>query len=169
MSAAHAVKPGPIADYSTSARPTGPRGLNHAHLSLVADVPQRAATARDATGGVAGAPRTRLRLTRRGRVVFTTLAALPIVLGSLAIVVNGGVAAAEDAATVAAAAEGAATVGVTAFEYVTIASGQSLWQLAESIAPSQDPRDVIADIVNLNQLASEAVQPGQRIALPAGY
>jgi len=44
-----------------------------------------------------------------------------------------------------------------------------LWQLAEHIAPSADPREVIADIVNLNQLPSESVQPGQRLALPAEY
>jgi len=132
MSAAYAVKPGTFAGSST-------RSTAHA-----------TATA---------APRTRLRLTRRGRIVFTTLAAVPLVLGSIAVAVNGGVA----------AAEGTASVGAAAFEYVTVDSGQSLWELAQSIAPKQDPRDVIADIVNLNQLASEAVQPGQRLALPAGY
>ncbi|MGY4860172.1 LysM peptidoglycan-binding domain-containing protein [Cryobacterium sp. AP23] len=134
MSAAYAVKPGTIAD--RSARSTG-----------------------HATATAATAPRTHLRLTRRGRVVLTTLAALPLVLGSIAVAVNGGVA----------AAEGTANVGAAAFEYITVDAGQSLWDLAQSIAPKQDPRDVIADIVNLNQLASESVQPGQRLALPAGY
>jgi len=176
MSAAYAVKPGSIADSSGTARQNGPRTNEmrrgtRAHLSIVSDVPVRAVSAvpastgqsttavRTNVGQPAAVVRTRLRLTRRGRVVFTALAAVPIVLGSIAIAVNGGVA----------AAEGTATVGAAAFEYVTIESGQSLWQLAESIAPSQDPRDVIADIVNLNQLPSEAVQPGQRIALPADY
>lgn len=108
-----------------------------------------------------GAPRTHLRLTRRGRVVFTTLGAAPLVIGSLALALNGGVAAAaEDAGHARASA---------AFDYVTIEAGQSLWQLAETVAPREDPREVIADIVNLNQLASEAVQPGQRLALPADY
>lgn len=111
-------------------------------------------------GSGSAAPRTHLRLTRRGRVVFTTLGAVPLVVGSLALALNGGVAAAEDISRVSATA---------AFDYVTIEAGQSLWQLAESVAPHQDPRDVIADIVNLNQLASEAVQPGQRLALPADY
>jgi hypothetical protein len=121
----------------------------------VADSPARS-TARAAS---TGKPRTRLRLTRRGRVVLTTLAALPLVLGSVAVAVNGGGAAAENSAG------GSGAV----FEYITVDSGQSLWELAQSIAPKQDPRDVIADIVNLNQLESEAVQPGQRLALPAGY
>lgn len=102
---------------------------------------------------------THLRLTRRGRTVFTTLAAVPLVLGAIGVALNGGMAAAGDSA---------AGTGVS-FDYVTIQAGQSLWQLAETIAPAQDPRDVIADIVHLNQLSSEAVQPGQRLALPAEY
>ncbi|WP_120337514.1 LysM peptidoglycan-binding domain-containing protein [Cryobacterium soli] len=146
MSAAYALKPGSGTGGSNTSRPNAPR------LSIVGD-------SRENATQVASAPRTHLRLTRRGRIVFTTLAALPLVLGSIVVAVNGGVA----------AAEGTTGVGAAAFDYVTIESGQSLWQLAESIAPTQDPRDVIADIVNLNQLASDAVQPGQRLALPAGY
>ena len=133
MSAAYAVKPGLI---------------THAAAS-----PAQASYSR------ATPPRTHLRLTRRGRAVFTTLAAVPLVLGAIVVTVNGGMA----------AAEGTGGIGAAAFDYVTIEAGQSLWQLAESVAPAQDPRDVIADIVNLNQLTSEAVQPGQRLALPADY
>jgi len=109
--------------------------------------------------------RTRLHLTRRGRVVFTTLAAIPLAAVALALALNGGIAAAEGANA------GAATVAdvATVFDYVTIQSGQSLWQLAETIAPTSDPRDVIAEIVSLNQLPSENVQPGQRLALPARF
>lgn len=101
------------------------------------------------------APTTRLRLTRRGRVVFTAMAALPLVAGALGFAVNGGGAAASDRSA------------GQSFDYVTIVAGQSLWQVAEDVAPSADPRDVIADIVDLNRLTSDAVQPGQRIALPA--
>ncbi|RNE62511.1 hypothetical protein [Cryobacterium tepidiphilum] len=102
------------------------------------------------------APATRLRLTRRGRIVFTAMAALPLAAGALALAVNGGVAAAGERGP------------GQSFEYLTIAAGQSLWQVAEDVAPTDDPRDVIAAIVDLNRLTSEAVQPGQRIALPAG-
>lgn len=106
---------------------------------------------------------TRLHLTRRGRVVFTSLAALPLVAVALVVALNGGMA----------AAEGASAVGVggpqaVGFEYVTIQPGQSLWQLAVSLAPTSDPRDVIAEIVSLNQLSSDSVQAGQRLALPVG-
>lgn len=104
------------------------------------------------------APTTRLRLTRRGRIVFGTLGAAPLVALMLVTALNGG----------AAVASGAGSHGTT-FEYVTISAGQSLWELAERLAPQHDPRDVIADIVALNQLSSSDVQPGQRLALPGGY
>ncbi|MEC5150353.1 LysM peptidoglycan-binding domain-containing protein [Cryobacterium sp. GrIS_2_6] len=112
---------------------------------------------------------TRLRITRRGRAVLTAIAGVPLVVGALALALNGGLAAA-DGSTLSGSSMSADTGGsATTFDYVTIQSGQSLWQLAERIAPSADPREVIAEIVNLNQLPSESVQPGQRLALPAEY
>jgi hypothetical protein len=64
----------------------------------------------------------------------------------------------------------AATAGSDAlqsnFTYVTIHSGESLWQLAGTLAPNEDPRDWIAKVVDLNALTSAEVTPGQRIALP---
>ena len=110
-----------------------------------------------ATSRPAGEPSTHLRLTRRGRAVLTTLAAVPLVIGAFLFAVNGG----------GAIATGSSTH--TQFAYVTVHSGQSLWSIAEKVAPSADPRDVIADIVSLNQLQSAVVTPGQRIAIPAQY
>lgn len=52
------------------------------------------------------------------------------------------------------------------FQYITVSAGQTLWSLAEDLAPGQDPRDWIVDVVNLNGLVSAEVQPGQKIALP---
>jgi hypothetical protein len=113
---------------------------------------------------------TRLRITRRGRAVLTTFAAVPLVVGALALALNGGLAAADGSTLDGSNAGGNGASGsATTFDYVTIQSGQSLWQLAQRIAPSADPREVIAAIVNLNQLPSESVQPGQRLALPAEY
>lgn len=110
---------------------------------------------------VSGTPgvTTRLRLTQRGRIVFTTLAAAPLVVLALVLAVNGGVASASNAAG----------SGAAAFDYVTISAGESLWDIAETFAPAADPRDVIADIVSLNQLSSEDVEPGQRLALPLSH
>jgi LysM repeat protein len=108
--------------------------------------------------GSAFAPRTRLRLTRRGRAVLTALVALPLVIGALAFALNGGgaVATSEQAHV--------------AFQHVTVQSGDSLWSVAERIAPSADPRDVIADLVQLNGLDdSGVVTPGQQLAIPTAY
>lgn len=99
----------------------------------------------------------RLRLTRRGRAVLTTLAAVPLIAAALAFGLNGGMATATSVG------------GSTAFQYVTVEAGQSLWQLALQIAPSADPREVISDVVQLNQLTSSDVQVGQRLAIPVRY
>ena len=99
----------------------------------------------------------RLRLTRRGRFVFASLVALPLAIVAGVFALNSGVAIASGAASSA------------TFEYVQVESGQSLWQLAAAIAPDADPREVVSDIVHLNQLPSADVQPGQQLAVPATY
>ncbi len=99
----------------------------------------------------------RLRLTPRGRAVFGTLAAIPLVLLALALGVG------------APSADAGATASLDTFSYVSVAPGQSLWQVAETLAPEADPREVIADIMALNQLASSAVEPGQKLAIPTAY
>lgn len=123
-------------------------------LNLTAGKP----TTTRAAGSHATAMRAgRLRLTRRGRVVVTTLVAVPLVAA---------------AAFFGLSAQGALASGTTStthFHYVTIQPGQSLWQVAQTVAPSADPRDVITAIVSLNQLQSVDVTPGQRIAIPDDY
>lgn len=99
----------------------------------------------------------RLRLTKRGRAVLTTLAALPLIASALVFGLNGGMATATS------------TSSSTAFQYVTVEAGQSLWQLALQVAPSADPREVISDVVHLNQLPNSDVQAGQRLAIPLRY
>ncbi|MEY2848917.1 MAG: hypothetical protein RI885_1582 [Actinomycetota bacterium] len=98
-----------------------------------------------------------LRLTRRGRLVITALVATPLVVSGVLAVLNGGVA----TATV----EGPSAT----LDYVRVEPGQSLWQLAESLAPGADPREVVADISDLNRLDTAVVQPGQRLAIPVEY
>ena len=103
------------------------------------------------------APSGRLRLTKRGRAVLTAVVAVPVAAGVAAFVLSGASAVATPAAT------------STSFDYVQVESGQSLWQLAATVAPDADPRDVVADIVHLNRLTSTDVQPGQRLAVPLQY
>lgn len=103
--------------------------------------------------------RSTIRLTPRGQVVFTSLAAIPLVAMALGLALNGGLA----------SAAGPTHKSAITFDYITIQAGESLWQIAQSIAPKADPRDVIADIVRLNRLGIDAVEPGQRLALPLAY
>lgn len=102
--------------------------------------------------------RSHLRLTRRGRVVFTTLAALPLIVSALMFTVNGGGALAGDSAQQR-----------VSFDYIIVPAGESLWSIAEAVAPEVDPRDVVDAIVNLNQLGSAEIQAGQRLAIPNAY
>lgn len=109
-----------------------------------------------------GRPSTRLRITRRGRLLLTTLLVSPL----LALGIVAGVNATSAIATSTGAGSSSSVVD---FEYVTISAGESLWQVAERIAPASDPRDVVADIVSLNQLSSSSVAAGQRLAIPSAY
>jgi hypothetical protein len=52
------------------------------------------------------------------------------------------------------------------FTYVTVSSGQSMWDLAGIYAVGEDPRDWIAETVALNGMQSSELQAGQQIALP---
>jgi LysM repeat protein len=100
-------------------------------------------------------PVPRLRLTPRGRAVLTTLAATPLVVAALAFALNGGMA--------------TATIEQGSSSYVTVQAGQSLWQLAEEVAPGEDIREVVAQMLRANALDSAEVFPGQQLVLPAQY
>lgn len=56
----------------------------------------------------------------------------------------------------------------TATVEINVAAGETLWGLALQYAPERDPRDVVAEMVELNNLGSSVVQAGQSIAVPAG-
>ena len=104
-------------------------------------------------------PVTRLRLTPRGRRVLAAAAALPAVVAlSLAIISGGSALASRDAG----APSGS-------FTTVTVAYGESLWSIAEDVAPTADPRDVVDAIIRLNALDGATISAGQRLAIPAEY
>lgn len=104
-------------------------------------------------------PRPHLKLTRRGRAVFTTLAAIPLIIAAAMFGLNGGGAIATQDVAVAGGS----------YEYVTVEAGQSLWALATDIAPSADPRDVVEDILAFNGMSSAQIFPGQQLAVPEKY
>ena len=104
------------------------------------------------------APATRLRLTRRGRRVLAFLASVPAIVAlSIAIISGGGALATSDSGAGA------------AFEKVTVMPGDTLWSIAESVAPQADPRDVVDAIMRLNALPSASLDAGETIAIPLEY
>ncbi|WP_309066970.1 LysM peptidoglycan-binding domain-containing protein [Microbacterium sp.] len=106
----------------------------------------------------ASAATTRLRLTTRGRRVLLGLAATPLVAGIVASVLAGG----------SALASGEQAEPVV-FETVTVLPGDTLWSIAAEAAPGVDPREVVEDIIRLNNLPSGMVQAGSEIAIPVEY
>ena len=99
----------------------------------------------------------RLRLTTRGRAVFGGLIVVPLVAIAIFFGIGAG------------GAQATGDLSTTTFDYVSVEPGQSLWQLAEQLAPQSDPSEVVADILALNHLSSGDVQPGQNLAVPAEY
>ena len=68
------------------------------------------------------------------------------------------------------AAQGQAQASIestsASFTYVTVHAGDTLWSVAEQYASTADTREWIAELVTLNALQDNQLQPGQRIALP---
>ncbi len=99
------------------------------------------------------APR-RLRLTRRGRIVVATLAALAVcglfVAGASAAQASGP-----------AAAHGNAT-------QVIVQPGDTLWSIAQSADPNADARAVVQQILRANRLTNPDITAGQWLWVPRG-
>jgi hypothetical protein len=109
--------------------------------------------ARAVVGGRARASQDgRVRLTRRGRLV--------VVLAVLALLVVGF------SATGHVASQAASSAGVQHARTVTVAPGESLWALAERIAPHADPRLVVDRIIQINHLAGARILAGQQLVVP---
>lgn len=49
---------------------------------------------------------------------------------------------------------------------ITVEPGESLWAVARRVAPRNDPREVMAQIVRLNDLTDSQLQVGQQLLLP---
>ncbi|HEY0374826.1 MAG TPA: LysM peptidoglycan-binding domain-containing protein [Amnibacterium sp.] len=117
-----------------------------------AAVPARAAGARQAVAHRAAAPASpRLRLTRRGRVVLVLLPAV-LALSSALVGVSAPFAQADPAASSRA---------------VVVRGGDTLWSIAERLAPARDPRDVVAELEQVNHLPGAVVLAGSRLSVPS--
>lgn len=99
-----------------------------------------------------------LRLTRRGRIV---LVGIPLMLLAAVLLSLAGF-----FTSPAKASDSVADLAPTPSVSVTVQPGDSLWGIAGFVAPDRDARDVVADIVQLNNLTGGAVLPGQRLFVP---
>ena len=128
-------------------------------VTISAGLPARASRpagqARPARSARSARPAARgpVRLTRRGRLVTT----LVLLAGFLAggVLLAGGLASAGTEPGAAATAQ-----------RVTVAPGETLWSIAERETPDADPRDTVAEILELNHLSSSAVEAGSVLLLP---
>jgi Tfp pilus assembly protein FimV len=118
----------------------------------LAPVPPRAAVRPPVAHRAARARAPRLRLTRRGRVVLVVLPALLALSGALL-----------------AAAPGVAEAAPRQAPHtVVVGTGDTLWTIAERIAPRTDPRVTVAAIERANGLSGAAIDAGTLLVLPAG-
>jgi hypothetical protein len=94
-----------------------------------------------------------VRLTRRGRLV--------ILVACLAALGGGFTMLGDPAASTH-------TTYHPAKHRVVVLPGQTLWDIAKQVAPGQDPRVVIDEIVDLNALSSAGeIRAGQPLYVPA--
>jgi hypothetical protein len=101
-------------------------------------------------------PQGPLRLTRRGRIA---LIGFPVMLLTALMVLV--------AAFFTSTAQAAGTAGEPLRTVVVnVAAGETLWSLAGELAPERDPRDVVAEIVEVNGLESSVLQAGQKLEVP---
>ncbi len=96
-----------------------------------------------------------LQLTRRGRLVAGLLASLV-----LAVAIAAGVLLIGHQAL---AGEHAQVVPATSR---IVLPGETLWSIAQDVAPGQDPRETVERLVEFNALPSAGVQAGQQVAIP---
>jgi LysM domain len=93
-----------------------------------------------------------LRLTQRGRLVVV-LAVLGLAYGAMTMM--------------SAPAASTGQVRHVRAQTVVVNPGETLWDIAKSVAPGSDPRAVVADIVDLNALADPgAIRVGQPLDIP---
>lgn len=141
--------PGPgIETPADAPAPAGPGiGRVHRPADPVPLRPAGARVVRPAGGG--------LRLTRRGRLLAG--AAMVLIAALTLIGVASRVGPLTDRSPVPASAPA----------QVVVAPGDTLWTIAERVAPQRDPRTVIDRLRELNNLPGTDVRPGQTLLLRA--
>jgi nucleoid-associated protein YgaU len=98
---------------------------------------------------------------RHRRMVATAI----LVVGSL--VVAGRVGHTVEARRGPSAA-GAWEAAIGTSHYVVVRSGDTLWSIAQRVAPADDPRSMVDAIAETNHVDPGSIVPGQALIVPPG-
>jgi hypothetical protein len=93
-----------------------------------------------------------LRLTRRGRLLLVLFVMTLLVIAGFTLGRGSSLA--------------ASRAHPSPHDVVVVQPGETIWSVAVRIAPHDDPRLVVADIVSLNHLGSAGVEPGEQLVVP---
>jgi LysM domain len=169
---------GSAAAGGSAARPSSTGGGDDGQLEAVAAAagviaglaPPGSAGTGGVTGISAGMPgvpaqreqaRTPIRLTRRGRLVVGGLLIVTVIAAAALLWLA--------LANRAQASSGAGRQGSShALARVVVQPGQTLWTIASQADPYADPRAVIQEIIDENQLTGTSIHPGQVLLVPRG-
>ncbi len=100
------------------------------------------------------AAHTHLTITRRGRMVISGVVASAIIAVGLLFASPGAQAGAE---------------GGSEAPVYTVLAGETLWSIAKELAPGQDPRITIDQLMRSNNLRTADIRPGDVLLLPSGF
>lgn len=126
--------------------------------AAVASTPEDAPLARLApaaqSSGAAATPT--LRLTRRGRLLRSGVVLIAVVAALTAVgAAHGGD-----------PAQGSDDRRVVTVPTTVVAPGDTLWSIAQRVAPGTDPRRTVVQLQRLNNLDGAAVSVGQVLQIP---
>ncbi len=99
-------------------------------------------------------PNSQLRLTSRGRLVFTMFFLALLAAGM--VFVGGRAAASLDSGN------------PPQVRYVKVTTGDTLYSIAGGYADPGKVRDLVREIEELNSMPNVTIHPGQRLAIPVG-
>lgn len=103
-----------------------------------------------------------VRVTARGRALLLGLVLLVLVTSAVLLTGTGTARAGFDRPPGSHAGAPALTSGAR----VTVRPGETVWQIAQRIAPGADPRETVADLLRVNALQTADVRPGMALLLP---
>ena len=114
--------------------------------------------------GVAAKSRYSLELTRRGRLVLLGVPA--IALAAVVVLVSMAFVFGSTASPAHASAQYPAVNMADYASTVTVLQGESLWSIAAASDPNRDVREIVSEIVALNELGAGVLQAGQQLFVP---